>query len=177
MEPVEPSGPKRGLQAAKEPLSLRFLLAFSASTVLTAAVAVPMAFQAHLAREEERVASVERPPVAVLGTTVVPDSHDHPAVSAEGLVHTGADGEQRPLDGAVLSGSFDLLVEVAGLERVDFVLDDQPVVTDHEAPWQPTADGEDAPTLAEGEHTLTATLRFADGNVELRRATFRVEAG
>src|SRR5688572_12650132 len=73
MEPVEGGRPKRGLQAAKEPLSLRFLLAFSASTVLTAAVAVPMAFQAHLANEERPRAVVERPDVAVLGTSTVPD--------------------------------------------------------------------------------------------------------
>ena len=173
MEPVEQSGPRRGLQAAREPLSLRFLLAFSASTVLTAAVAVPMAFQAHLAREEASL--VERPPVAVLGTTTVPDDV-HAAVSSAGLVHVGADGGPVPLDGAELSGSFDLLLQLDGVGRVDFALDDRPVLTDLEAPWR-AEQGGGPPVLSAGPHTLVATVTFTDGHVELRRAAFTVLAG
>ena len=176
MEPVDHSGPRRGLQAAREPLSLRFLLAFSASTVLTAAVAVPMAFQAHLAREDQRAAFVDRPRVAVLGTNTVPDD-EHAAVSSDGLVHVSSEGgAAAPLQGAELSGSFDLLLQLDDVARVDFALDDRPVLTDLEAPWTP-GEGGDPPTLEAGPHTLTATVQFTDGHVELRRATFTVVDG
>jgi len=176
MEPVEHTGPRRGLQAAREPLSLRFLLAFSASTVLTAAVAVPMAFQAHLAREDQRAALVvERPPIAVLGTTTVPDEGD--VLPSDGLVHAPlGGGEPQALDGAELTGRFDLRLQLDGVSRVDFALDDQPVVTDLEAPWH-AGESPEPPTLEAGTHTLTATVTFTDGHVELRRATFTVLPG
>jgi prepilin-type processing-associated H-X9-DG protein len=174
MEPVEQSGPRRGLQAAREPLSLRFLLAFSASTVLTAAVAVPMAFQAHLARDDERAPLVEHPPVAVLGATTVPV--DPAPDASEGLVHVTEGAAPAPLQRAELSGDFDLQLQADDVARVDFALDDHPVVSDTEAPWQPDAEGT-RPTLTAGEHSLTATVTFADGHVEVRRATFRVVAG
>ena len=175
MEPVEQSGPRRGLQAAREPLSLRFLLAFSASTVLTAAVAVPMAFQAHLAREDQRASFVERPPIAVLGTTTVPDDV-HAAVSSAGLVHTGAEGDPAPLEGAELTGSFDLQLQLDDVARVDFALDDRPVLTDLESPWL-AQEGSEPSVLAAGPHTLVATVTFTDAHVELRRAAFTVVAG
>ena len=176
MEPVEHTGPRRGLQAAREPLSLRFLLAFSASTVLTAAVAVPMAFQAHLAREDQRAALVERPPIAVLGTTTVPETPGG-VVSSDGLVHVSAgSGEAQALDGAELTGTFDLQLQLDDVARVDFALDDQPVVTVLEAPWQ-AGEAPATPTIDAGQHTLTATVTFADGHVELRRATFTVVPG
>jgi hypothetical protein len=161
------------LQVAREPLSLRFLLAFSASTVLTAAVAVPMAFQAHLARENDRAVR-DRIPM-VLGTTTVPGRPDS-AIPSDGLLAASEpDGPRVSLDGAEVSGDVHLFLELPGVERVDFVIDDGPVVTDRSAPWQPVDDDSDTGLRVEpGERTLTATVTFTDGRVEARRAIFTV---
>lgn len=173
MSSDENPGPKSPLQAAREPLSLRFLLAFSASTVLTAAVAVPMAFQAHLAREERDAPTLDRP--SVLGTTTVsvPES-----ISSDGLVVRMGDEGPFSLDGAELSGQFDLLVELPGVVRVDWALDDEPVQTDLDEPWRldDPASGTARPITA-GDHLVTATITFEDGRVELRQAAFVVIAG
>lgn len=176
MDPVEGNGARSPLQAAREPLSLRFLLAFSASTVLTAAVAVPMAYQAHLAREEQDRPQIERRP-SVLGTTTVPGPAD--VSPADGLfVRDAATGESRPLGGAELTGAFELFLELPGVARVDFVLDDGPVITDRAVPWQPFAPESGPPQqIAEGEHVLRATVTFDNGRVEARWATFDVVAG
>ena len=177
MEPVEESTPRRALRAAREPLSLRFLLAFSASTVLTAAVAVPMAVQAHLAREEQGPPAIEAP--VVLGTTTVPA--DPANLDPDGLFVRAEDGDERSLlDGAEVSGEFEVLLDAPDAVRVDFVLDDGDVVTDRVEPWAPfPGEGDDPqPTppepLPAGEHVLTAAVTYADGRVELRRARFTV---
>jgi hypothetical protein len=172
MGPAEGTGGRSPLQAAREPLSLRFLVAFSASTVLTAAVAVPMAFQAHLARDQEPAAA-DRTPI-VMGTTTVPTTPDAPGA---GLVALVGDGERSALHGAELSGEFGLALELDGVSRVDFVLDDGPVVTDRDEPWTPV-DGDPATPveLEAGAHELTATITFDDGRVDVRSATFTVAA-
>lgn len=176
MDPAEETGTKSPLQAAREPLSLRFLLAFSASTVLTAAVAVPMAYQAHLAREErdrDRRRQIE-PPAVVLGATTVPS-----ADPGDGLFARDPATEQsRSLDGAELTGAFELYLALPGVVRVDFVLDDGPVVTDRAAPWQPFEPESSPPEqISEGVHILRATVTFDDGHVETRVATFDVVPG
>lgn len=177
MEPVDGNGAKRPLQRAREPLSLRFLLAFSAATVLTAAVAVPMAFQAHLAREDQRAEMVEGPPSAVLSVTTTPLDGPRPAV-ASGLVHAETpDGPRASLDGAVVTGPVHLYLELPDVRRVDFVLNDEAVVTDDTHPWQPDVQGDGrAIDLPPGLHALTATVTFDDGEVDVRRATFTVRS-
>lgn len=178
MEPVEGTTPRSALQAAKEPLSLRFLLAFSASTVLTGAVAVPMAVQAHIAREDQGSSELEVP--MVLGTTTVPQA-DPSDLPPDGLfVRLPGSDERALLDGAELSGQFELNLELPDVVRVDFVLDDGDVITDRAEPWAPfPGEGDDTEPsppepISAGEHILTAAVTFTDGRIELRRANFTV---
>lgn len=175
MEPEEPRGSRSPLQAAREPLSLRFLIAFSASTVLTAAVAVPMAFQAHLARQEHEAPAIDRPAISVLGTSTVPVDPG-PEVRSDGLVAVLEPvGERVALEGAELPTGAHIEVDLPGVARVDFVLDDGEVLTDREAPFSPLAEGDhDTVGLDPGAHVLGATVTFEDGRVELLAATFRV---
>jgi hypothetical protein len=164
--------PKGPLQAAREPLSLRHLLALCASTVLTAAVAIPMAFQAHLAREEQPVPRIRQPP-QVLGATTVPPE---PAVRIpdDGLVAPGVDGTPMQLRGATVSPGQAIAVDLPDVQRVDFVLNGGTVVSTREAPWELLAG--DYGDLPAGEHTVTAVVTFSDGRVEARRADFSVAA-
>lgn len=176
MEPEEPKA-RSPLQAAKEPLSLRFLIAFSTATVLTAAVVVPMAFQAHLAREEQRREPSEAEMPVVLGATTVPADLGS-QVHGDGLFAVGPDGGRVPLDDAVVDGSVQLLLDLPGAVRADFVLDDRPVVTDREHPLHALPSDARGPVeLAPGPHLLTATVTFADGHLELVGAEFTVAEG
>lgn len=154
-------------------LSSRVLLALGASAGLTAAVALPMAYQAHEARAEaERVSTAA---AEVLGTTTVPGSPD--GTLREGLYWVDADGsaEPVPLHGSTLSGRVHLVVVLSEVERVDLRLNDDAVVTDTDAPFQLDDHPIDTATLGPGPHDLVATVQFDDGRNELRQATFGVE--
>ncbi len=154
-------------------LSSRVLLALGASAGLTAAVALPMAYQAHEARSETDQPSSPR--VEVLGTSTVPEAAG--IALREGLYWVSADGsaERVPLHGSTLSGRVQLVVDLTEVERVDFRLNDDAVVTDEEPPFQLDDEPIDTAALGPGPHDLVATVRFDDGRNELRQATFGVE--
>jgi len=154
-------------------LPSRVLLALGASAGLTAAVALPMAYQAHEARAEaERLPPAQ---VEVLGATTVPEPSG--AALRQGLYWMAADGsaEPVPLHGSTLSGRVHLVVELPGIERVDLRLNDDAVVTDTDAPFRLDDEPIDIDTLGPGLHDLVATVQFEDGRNELRQATFGVE--
>jgi hypothetical protein len=70
-----------------------------------------------------------------------------------------------------------LFLELPDVRRVDFVLNDEAVVTDDAHPWQPDVEGDGRPLdLPAGLHALTATVTFDDGEVDVRRATFTVRS-
>lgn len=171
-------GAKAALQAAaNEPLPLRVLLAFSASTVLTGAVAVPMAYQAHLARQDDAPVIRERRDVSVLGTTTIPGELVD-GVESDGIVFlAGQQGPAADLHGATVSTPASVVVDLPGVRRVDFVLDEEPATTDFTEPWELLeGDPDGIAALEPGEHVLTATVTFEDERVELRRARFTVAA-
>ena len=154
-------------------VSLRVVLALAASTGLTAAVALPMAYQAHAAQEERDRRPA--PGAMVAGTSTVPENPD--AVSSEGLHWTTGVPElpAAELAGAQLNEPVRIFVAVPELTRVDIRLGEEPTRSDYEEPFE-LRDGEtlDAGALEPGEHTVTATLTFDDGRTDLRQATFSV---
>ena len=154
-------------------VSLRVVLALAASTGLTAAVALPMAYQAHAAQDEQERQA--RPGAVVAGTSVVPEPPDD--VPSEGL-HWSTDVPELPapeLDGAELDEPVRIFVAVPQVVRIDIRLGDEPMRSDVEEPFE-LRDGEalDAGGLAPGDHTVTAMLTFDDGRTDLRQATFSV---
>ncbi len=156
-------------------VSLRVVLALAASTGLTAAVALPMAYQAHAAQDER---DNRPPPAAVLGTSTVPDG---PAeVSSDGLHWTTGVPElpAAALAGAELAEPVRIFVDAPQLVRIDIRLGDEPTRSDFDEPFE-LRDGEtlDAGALEPGDHTVTATLTFDDGRTDLRQATFSVPPG
>ena len=153
-------------------VSLRVVLALAASTGLTAAVALPMAYQAHAA-QDERVG--RQPTVAVLGTSTVPG--DPSVVLSDGL-HWSTGAPELPaddLEGAVIDEPARIFVAVPELTRVDIRLGEEPTRSDFEEPFE-LRDGEplDVAALEPGDHTVTATLTYDDGRTDLRQATFTV---
>ncbi|MDQ2677821.1 MAG: hypothetical protein M3Y51_03680 [Actinomycetota bacterium] len=156
-------------------VSLRVVLALAASTGLTAAVALPMAYQAHAAQDERD--SRPPPPPSVLGTSTVPG--DAPAVPSDGL-HWTTGAPELPaaaLEGAEIAEPARIFVAVPQLVRVDIRLGDEPTRSDFEEPFE-LRDGQtlDTGALEPGDHTVTATLTFDDGRTDLRQATFTVPA-
>lgn len=156
-------------------VSLRVVLALAASTGLTAAVALPMAYQAHAAQDER----AGRPqPAAVLGTSTV--AGDPTPVASDGLHWTTGPPELPAADlaGAVIVQPVRIFVAVPQVVRVDIRLGDEPTRSDFEEPFE-LRDGEslDVGALEPGEHTVTATLTYDDGRTDLRQATFSVPAG
>lgn len=159
-------------------VSLRLVVALGASTGLTAAVALPMAYQAQQAREQDAISrqGPAQPGVEVLGTTTVPDT----AVDHDGLFWAPAEGRQdrAELHRSTLSGEVRIVLDLPDVERVDFRLDDGGVLTVTSAPWWFPEQGTlDTATLADGEHVVLATIEFDDGRNELRRAEFTVSTG
>jgi hypothetical protein len=166
------AGRKGPLQAAREPLSLRFLLALCASTVLTAAVAIPMAFQAHLAREQAQEQESRIPPSPrVLGATTVP-AEPTVRIPDDGLVVSAGGDTPVRLQGATVSAGEAVAVALPDVQRVDFVLNEGAVVSAREEPWELLTGGESG--LPVGEHSVTAVVTFSDGRIEARRADFSV---
>lgn len=156
-------------------VSLRVVLALAASTGLTAAVALPMAYQAHAAQDERE----GRPqPVTVLGTSTVPG--DPAVVTSDGLHWTTGAPELPAADlaGAVIVQPVRIFVAVPQVVRVDIRLGDEPTRSDFEEPFE-LRDGQplEVAGLEPGEHTVTATLTYDDGRSDLRQATFSVPAG
>jgi hypothetical protein len=157
--------------------SQRQVLALAASALLTAAVALPMAYQAHEARtEDEREPT--RPP-EVLGTSTIPG--EVPPVVTDGLYWSTPPAlDPMVLHGATVTPAPRLFVDVDGIVRADFRLDDGQVQTDTDAPFE-LDDGRPVALGTEGagpsDHSLTVTITFEGGRSEVRQASFSVAAG
>jgi hypothetical protein len=157
--------------------SQRQVLALAASALLTAAVALPMAYQAREARNREDPTGAPAP--EVLGTSTVPG--EAPAARSDGLYWSAPPSlEPIVLQGATVTGAPRLFVDVDEVVRADFRLDDGAVESDTAAPFE-VADGRPVELVASGtgtsEHSLTVTLTFDGGRSEVRQAFFSADAG
>lgn len=157
--------------------SQRQVLALAASALLTAAVALPMAYQAHEARNREE--PIAAPAPEVLGTSTVPG--EAPAARSDGLYWSAPPSlDPVVLHGATVTPAPRLFLDVDDVVRADFRLDDGPVDTDSEAPFE-VADGRPV-ELGTGatepsEHSLTVTVTFEGGRSEVRQAFFSSAGG
>lgn len=157
--------------------SQRQVLALAASALLTAAVALPMAYQAREARTKDEPTSSPRP--EVLGTSTVPG--ERPAVPSDGLYWSTPPAlDPIVLHGATVTPAPRLFVDVDGVVRADFRLDDGQVQSDTEAPFE-LADGQPVDLGTDGtgpsDHSLTVTITFEGGRSEVRQAFFSAAAG
>lgn len=157
---------RRGRSAQRGAASQRLVLALAASALLTIAVSLPMAYQAREARQQEAPAS--GPEVEVLGTSTVPLN----APRSDALHWKVDDFQPLPLAGAEVPDRAQLLLIEGEVVRVDFTLDDGPVQTVRHAPFE--VPGDVSGVLSPGAHTLTATVRYDDGHVEVQQASFAV---
>ena len=145
--------------------SQRLVLALAASALLTAAVSLPMAYQAHEARQQKDLDSRDDR-VQVLGTTTVKE----PATRTDTLYWQAPPAEAELLHSAQVDASPRIFLEADGVVRADFRLDDGPVETDTTAPFE-LLDG--APVeLSPGDHSVTVTVTDVDGRSELHQAFF-----
>jgi hypothetical protein len=148
--------------------SQRLVLALAASALLTAAVSLPMAYQAREARQQEeleRRTASERP-VEVLGTTTVkqPDS------VTDSLYWQLGEESPQLLHLATVAGAPRIFLQVTEAVRADFRLDDGTVETDTTEPFEL---GDGPPVgLAPGQHSVTVTVTYADGRSRLHQAFF-----
>lgn len=165
-------GPRR-TRGSLGAISLRVVLALGASTGLTAAVALPMAYQAYDARREAQVVVPAAESPQVLGTVVEPAGQ----VGADGVEWRpeGTSESPVPLHTSTISGPGRIVFGIDGTDRVDLRVDDGAVLSLTEPPFE-VAVGTEAPAvpLAAGAHTLTATISSEDGTVALRQADFTV---
>lgn len=148
--------------------SQRTLLALAASALLTAAVSLPMAYQAREARTQDRVDPRGTPAAEVLGSsTLRPGSADGSTL----FVRIG-DDEPALLDGATVPDGLQILLDLPGTVRADFRVDDGPVITDEIAPFE-FDDGQPI-ELGPGTHSVTATATDGSGTTTLHQAFFTV---
>jgi hypothetical protein len=147
--------------------SQRLLLALAASALLTAAVSLPMAYQAHEARQPQEVEQRGVPSgVEVLGTTTI----KQPEVVTDQLYWQLASATPEVLHQATVVGAPRVFLQAPDVVRADFRLDDGPVETDTTAPFE-LHDG--APVqLDTGAHSVTVTVKYANGQSQLHQATF-----
>jgi hypothetical protein len=147
--------------------SQRLLLALAASALLTAAVSLPMAYQAH----EARTTAANRggdgsTGVEVLGTTTVRP----PEAITDAIVWQLVDTEPQLLHLAEVPGAPRIFLDDVDAVRADFRLDDGPVQSDTTEPFE-LDDG--APVaLDPGAHSVTVTVTFDDGRSSLHQAFF-----
>jgi hypothetical protein len=146
----------------------RVLLAFAASTVLTMAVTLPMAYQASEARQQQQLPMPEER-VQVLGTSV---ERVGDALTDE--LYWQADSQAPPtrLHRATLTSAPRISLRDDDVARADFRLDDGPVISDRTSPFEMN-DGEPL-QLQPGERSLTVTVTYTDGRSILHRASFTV---
>jgi hypothetical protein len=144
----------------------RLLLALAASGLLTAAVALPMAYQAQQARERDAQVSDTRK-AEVLGITTI----KAPEAVLDTLFWRGEPiGGDSLLHAATTPTQVLITLKDAEVVRVDFRLDDGPVQTDDASPFE--LDDGDVVSLAPGDHSLLATVTYADGRTSLHQAIF-----
>jgi hypothetical protein len=147
--------------------SQRLLLALAASAVLTAAVSLPMAYQAHEARTTAATRAENDPQgVEVMGTTTVRP----PEAITDAIVWQLVDTEPQLLHLAQVPGEPRIFLDGVDAVRADFRLDDGPVQSDTTEPFE-LDDG--APVeLVPGAHSVTVTVTFDDGRSSLHQAFF-----
>ena len=144
----------------------RLLLALAASGLLTAAVALPMAYQAQQARERDaRVGETRQ--AEVLGVTTIKAPE---AVTDTLFWRSEPDGSAALLHAATTPTEVLVSLEDSEVVRADFRLDDGPVQTDDTSPFE--LDDGDVVSLAPGDHSLLATVSYADGRTSLHQAVF-----
>ncbi len=154
----------------------RLILALAASALLTAGIALPMAYQASEARRANLARVDER--VEVLGTTTVRPDEEGAVMAGELVFSEPGSVVAEPLDGAVLRGPVVISLRSAQIARADFRLDGGPFEIDVEEPWQ-LRDGApiDTPELVAGPHSITVTVTTADGRSDVRQAFFDTNNG
>jgi len=144
----------------------RLLLALAASALLTAAVALPMAYQAQQARERDsQVGQVRQAEVLGVTTVKAPEAVIDSLVWRSGPADTDALLHAATTPIAVLVSLRDTQVV-----RADFRLDDGPVQTDDTSPFE--LDDGRAVVLEPGDHSVLATVTYADGRTLLHQAIF-----
>lgn len=156
---------RRGQRGAA---SQRLVLALAASALLTAAVSLPMAYQAHEARQQDEVEAPPRrePSPEVLGSTTV----KQPDATTDALYWQVEPREPALLHEAQVPGAPRIFLRTPDVVRADFRLDDGPVETDVTEPFEL---GDGAPVgLTPGAHSVTATVTYADGRSALHQAYF-----
>ena len=189
-------------RAQRGAASPRVLLALAASTVVTAAVAGPMAYQAHEARQASDASTpITARPSTTTTTTEVPASTRPPSVLPETKDRDGsislvwarswAARANTPVADATVSGTVFIYLHdsgTSGLTAARFWVDDPegagpPLHVDPTAPFTvvpgPTEDrpgGLDTATLANGKHSVLVELVF-DTTTIRRVATFAVANG
>ena len=127
-----------------------------------------MAYQAHEARQPDPVEQQpdSEPPAQVLGTTTIQE----PAVITDDLYWQLASSTPELLHQSTVQGAPRVFLRAPDVVRADFRLDDGPVQTDTTAPFE-LSDG--APVqLGGGQHSVTATVTYADGRSQLHQAFF-----
>jgi hypothetical protein len=148
--------------------SQRLVLALAASALLTAAVSLPMAYQAHEARQSDEAEQqrVAEPPAEVLGSTTI----KQPEAVTDDIYWQLASADPELLHQASVQGTPRVFLQADDVVRADFRLDDGPVETDTTEPFE-LSDG--APVrFAGGQHSVTATVTYADGRSQLHQAFF-----
>jgi hypothetical protein len=144
------------------------LLALAASALLTAAVALPMAYQARESRTRDQVDPPGSPAAEVLGSsTLRPGAADSSTLFAR----TGEGGPVL-LHEATVPDGMQILLDLPVTVRADFRLNDGPVVTDSVAPFE--LDDGQLIELGPGAHAVTATATDASGTTTLHQAFFTV---
>lgn len=146
--------------------SQRLLLALGASALLTAAVSLPMAYQAHEARAADEARRDEANAVEVLGTTTIRP----PDAVTDTLYWRDGAGEARLLHLAQVPAAPRIVLRTPNVVRADFRLNDGPVETDRTEPFE-LRDGAAVP-LEPGDHSVTVTVTDANGRSSLHQAFF-----
>lgn len=146
----------------------RVLLAFAASTVLTMAVTLPMAYQAREARRQQNEL-LPATQTEVMGTSV---SRDPVVVTDDLYWQLRSDAPPQPLNQATLTAAPRISLRDDDVVRADFRLDDGPVLSDRTSPFE-LNDGQPI-QLQPGRRSLTVTVTYSDGESVLHSASFTV---
>lgn len=164
-------GPGR-VRSSAGAASFRLLLAIGASTGLTGAVALPMAYQATQARMPAAETS-QRPSETVMGTSQTrPESH----IDSTGLRWIPSGGEPVELHEGTISGPGVIVIEADDVVRLDVRIDDGDIFTFDHLPVQVAIDKDALGVpLPPGPHTITATITLDSGVAQVRQAGFTRE--
>lgn len=162
----------------------RRLLALGVSFVATAAVTVPLAYQAHESRSVATPTTVARPqpPPSVLPTTTIN------TVPALRWARSAGGSQPEPLDGATLDDVVVVSVDAEDAVRVEFWID--PGTTSTPPDWvddrppftlsveaSATVGTYDTHRLSNGDHSIEVLVVRSDGDKVRMVSRFRVANG